>query len=84
MFYPQYQCCVVCMSTSLRTKLKKEESKMGYVPVKTKWRCTHCSTLNLGSVNNCRNCSYPRYGVLPKCAIEHEFKRPQLQEDENV
>lgn len=36
MFYPQYQCCVVCMSTSLRIKLKKEESKMGTVPVKPK------------------------------------------------
>lgn len=36
MFYPQYQCCEVCMSTSLRIKLKKEESKMGYVPVKPK------------------------------------------------
>lgn len=36
MFYPQYRCCKECMSVKLKTKLAKEESKMGYVPVKPK------------------------------------------------
>lgn len=82
----KYKCIQCGAQTSMGTficRLCREESKMGHVPVTTKWRCTHCNTLNLGSVNNCRNCSYPRYGVLPNCTITHEFKRPQLQEDEN-